>query len=114
MPNFTGIVGAFTHNNKEWSRWYRQSTPESDSLPGEWETKCSSLRKMIMIKTIRPDRVLLSASLFVQDKLGDKFITPPSFKLDELINASKPYIPVLFILSPGTDPFNLLDNYAKQ
>lgn len=169
MANFTGIVGAFTHNNKEyarstaptfaadlrrrpspptftaslctsrranirwggglrisltrgdsepaanrWSRWYKQSTPESDSLPGEWETKCDSLRKMIMVKTIRPDRVLFSATLFVQEKLGDKFITPPAFRLDDLINASSPYIPILFILSPGTDPFALLDSYAKQ
>jgi len=40
MANFTGIIGAFTHNAKEWRRWYSSATPETDSLPGEWETKC--------------------------------------------------------------------------
>ena len=69
MPNFTGIIGAFTHNSKEWKRWYMSPNPETDPLPGEWETKCDPLRKMIIVKTIRPDRVIFSASLFVQEKL---------------------------------------------
>lgn len=30
MKNFTGIVGAFTHNGKEWKRWYMSATPELD------------------------------------------------------------------------------------
>lgn len=37
MKNFTGIIGAFTHNAKEWKRWYMQGTPETDPLPGEWD-----------------------------------------------------------------------------
>jgi len=43
------------------------SNPETDALPGEWEAKCEQdrLRKMIMIKTIRPDRILFAASSFV-------------------------------------------------
>ena len=74
MTNFAGIVGAFTHNSKEWRRWYMSSNPETDALPGEWEGKCNPLSKMIMIKTIRPDRVLFSASIFVNNKIGDKFV----------------------------------------
>jgi len=30
MKNFGGIIGAFTHNGKEWKRWYMSATPESD------------------------------------------------------------------------------------
>jgi dynein heavy chain len=30
MKNFTGIIGAFTHNGKEWKRWYMSATPEID------------------------------------------------------------------------------------
>jgi len=62
MSNFTGIIGAFTHNSKEWKRWYTQGTPEKEGLPGEWDNKCDHLRKMIIVKTIRPDRILFSAS----------------------------------------------------
>jgi len=50
------------------------SNPETDALPGEWEGKCNPLSKMIMIKTIRPDRVLFSATIFVNNKIGEKFV----------------------------------------
>lgn len=105
MANFTGIIGAFTHNSKEWRRWYMSATPESDALPGEWENKCDLLRKMIIIKTIRPDRVLFSATQFVADKLGEKYTQPPPFDFNELYASSSRTTPVIFILSPGTDPF---------
>lgn len=41
MPAFTQIIGAFTHNAKEWKRWYGNPTPEDENLPGEWEAKCN-------------------------------------------------------------------------
>lgn len=65
MANFTGIIGAFVHNSKEWKRWFMSGTPESDALPGEWEQKCDQLRKMILLKAIRPDRVLFAAVAFI-------------------------------------------------
>ncbi len=114
MSNFTGVVGAFTHNSKEWRRWYMSATPETDSLPGEWETKCDQLRKMIVVKTIRPDRVLFSATAFVQAKIGNEYISPPTFKFEELYETSTKITPVIFILSPGTDPFSQLSSFAEQ
>ena len=84
------------------------ANPETDLLPSDWETKFNPLSKMIMIKTIRPDRVLFSASLFVENKLGDKFVNPSPFKFEELYDNSTKLTPVIFILSPGTDPFGIL------
>lgn len=115
MTNFTGIVGAFTHNSKEWRRWYMSSNPETDSLPGEWEAKCEQdrLRKMIMIKTIRPDRILFAATSFVTEKLSAQYVQPPPFKFEELYESSSKITPVIFILSPGTDPFAMLQSFAE-
>lgn len=90
------------------------SNPEISALPGEWEGKCNHLSKMIMIKTIRPDRVLFSASLFVNNKISEKFVQPAPFKFDELFENSAKITPVIFILSPGTDPFGILQTFATQ
>lgn len=62
LPNFTNIKSSFIHNGNDWKRWYASATPESDNLPMEWETKCDKLRKMIILKTIRPDRVLFAVN----------------------------------------------------
>lgn len=106
MANFTGIIGAFTHNSKEWKRWYMSSTPESDGLPGEWDTKCDHLRKLIIVKTIRPDRVIFSASQFVENKIGAQYVQAPSFTFETVFADSTKTSPVIFILSPGVDPHN--------
>lgn len=113
MANFTGIIGAFTHNAKEWKRWYMSSTPETEALPGEWDQKCDHLRKMIIIKTIRSDRVLFMATQFVENKLGKEYTQPLPFNLESIFVDSSKVTPVIFILSPGTDPFGQLDQFAK-
>ena len=114
LPNFAGIIGAFTHNAREWKRWYMSAEPEKEPLPGEWEEKCDSLRKMILVKIIRRDRVLPAAISFIVEKNGsDTFVTPPNFSLDSVFNDSTKITPIIFILSPGVDPHSQLEAYAK-
>lgn len=92
-------MGAFVHNSKEWKRWYMSSNPESDSLPNEWEQKCDKLKKMILLKIIRPDRVLFSATSFVSETIGEFYINPPSSYIDKVYEDSHKLSPILFILS---------------
>lgn len=67
-----------------------------------------------MIKTIRPDRILFAATSFVQDKIGAFYVSPPPFKFEELFESSSKVTPVIFILSPGTDPFAMLQSFAES
>jgi dynein heavy chain len=41
---------------------------------------------------------------FVKNKIGPKFIEPPTFDLGSSYEDSSPKIPLIFILSPGVDP----------
>lgn len=114
LPNFTGIIGAFTHNAREWKRWYMSAQPEKEPLPGEWNEKCDGLRKMIITKIIRRDRVLPAAVNFIIEKNGtDTFVNPPGFSLDSAYADSTNKTPIIFILSPGVDPHVQLENFAK-
>lgn len=61
---------------------------------------------MIILKIIRPDRVIFSASAFVNATLGPFYTTAPSFTYDSVFNDTSKLIPVIFVLSPGVDPFN--------
>lgn len=118
MPNFNGIVGAFVHNSKEFLRWYRSATPESDLLPAEWEKNCNKLQRMILIKAIRPDRVRFATMIFVKEKLGDdRFVRNETVNWQSLLqepNLITKTTPLIFILAPGVDPFPQLDQLAKN
>ena len=95
------------HNTKEWKRWFLSDVPEDEVLPpGEWSKKIDELKNMIVLKCLRPDRVLFEATKFVKKKLGsDQFITPKPLNMKELHDESDSSTPVLFILSSGIDPY---------
>jgi dynein heavy chain len=60
---------------------------------------------MILLKTIRPDRVLFAASSFISNKIGEYYINPPPVLFDKIFDDSAKTIPCIFILAPGVDPF---------
>jgi dynein heavy chain len=60
---------------------------------------------MIILKTIRPDRVLFSATQFILEKIGEYYTNPPSMQMEKIFEDSTKTIPVIFILAPGVDPF---------
>jgi dynein heavy chain len=61
---------------------------------------------MILLKIIRPDRVLLAAQGFVNATLGSFYTSPPPITYDSIYNDTSKNKPVIFILSPGVDPYH--------
>lgn len=88
----------------EWERWYRHNEPETCELPSEWESKCNELQRMILVRCLRPDRVIFSATTYVANALGRRFVEPPVLDLGETHADSTPLSPLIFVLSAGVDP----------
>jgi len=101
---FTGIASAVEQGHRDWKAWYLSSKPEEEPLPGDWDNKCSELQCMCILRSLRPDRVLFSASQFVASNLGREFADPPAFDLRKVYETSTPFTPLIFVLSPGVDP----------
>jgi len=73
--NFSGFAGAVSLNFKEWQHWFAcdKPMPEDNQLPGEWETKCEdALKKMIVLRCFRPDRVTFAIRNFVEVGMKSK------------------------------------------
>ena len=73
---------------------------------------------MVLLRCLRPDRITFAVIKYVRDKLGNEFVDPPSFNLQELyreyIKPDTVNPPMLFVLSPGVDPSAQLQNLAKE
>lgn len=54
-----------------------------------------------MVKVLRPEYLLESVRLFVEEQMGSKFITSLGFDLQEIYEESSNRKPLIFILSPG-------------
>jgi len=115
IPKFDGLVGSFMNSTKEWRRWYMSEAPESEVLPGEWSNRFDTpLRMMILLKAMRPDRVMLACREFVEKGLGDKFVNPPEVNFEKIYEDSKPSTPIVVILSPGVDPYPQVEALAQR
>ncbi|KAL0220777.1 hypothetical protein RCL1_000631 [Eukaryota sp. TZLM3-RCL] len=113
LSSFRGIVSSIEDNEKLWHHWYTLATPEGSTLPGEWETKLNPAQKLVVIRSLRPDRLLIAIRDFVAGSIGDAFVEPPPFNLVEAFNDSTPLIPIIFILSPGVDPSPMVIQLAQ-
>jgi len=112
---FQNLVGSFLHNTRDWHNWYRSVDPEDAILPSDWSTKCDELRKMILIKILRPDRVTYACRAFVLSKLkSEEFVRPPTLTFETVYNDSKANEPIIIILSPGVDPYSQIEKLADS
>lgn len=107
IPDFKGIISSFTHNNLDWHKWYISKDIEKDDLPVEWESKCTglkSVRKLLFIKALRPDKFSTALKLYINRNLGvDLRETPINLK-DILLKDVNNYTPLLIIHGNGIDP----------
>lgn len=63
---------------------------------------------------MRPDALILAINHFITDTLGAKFLGSGVATLAELYNQSQAHTPIVFILSPGSDPTQQLLRFAKD
>mmetsp|Transcript_20737 Transcript_20737/g.31917 ORF Transcript_20737/g.31917 Transcript_20737/m.31917 type:complete len:752 (-) Transcript_20737:861-3116(-) len=115
---FTGISNAVTLNPKEWQRWYlsvKPAPPESAQLPGEWETKCEDrLKKMIVLRCFRTDRVNYAIRNYVEHFMKKEFIENKPTIMKDVFDESRANEPIIFVLSPGVDPTDGLKKQADD
>jgi dynein heavy chain len=73
-------------------------------MPGGYSEKVDPFKKMLIIRCLRPDRMVTATKAFIVTKLSDYYVQPPSLVYDKIFNQSNEKMPIVFILSPGADP----------
>ncbi|XP_035806180.2 dynein axonemal heavy chain 2 [Amphiprion ocellaris] len=113
LPNFHGIVESFEQHSHFWNRWFTSSEPENASLPGDWQRKCNTFQKMLIVRSLRQDRVSFCVTSFIVNHLGAPFVEPPVLDMKAVVEESTSSTPLIFVLSPGVDPAGALLQLAE-
>lgn len=66
IPTFVGIAASLGQNERDWKQWCVSNEPEEQSFPGEWENKLNSFQKLLVVRSLRPDRVVYCVRKFVR------------------------------------------------
>merc|ERR1711871_18260 len=114
LPAFQAFASGFGDSIRDWKAWFMSPSPETEPLPGGWETKCNELQRMCVLRALRLDRMFFAISTFISNNIGAEFCDPPAFDLQAIYDDSTATMPLVFVLSPGADPtvqvFNLADS----
>ncbi|XP_061620043.1 LOW QUALITY PROTEIN: dynein axonemal heavy chain 2 [Phyllopteryx taeniolatus] len=113
LPNFHGIMASFEKYPRDWKLWFTSAQPEKSPLPGDWENSCNELQRMLIVRSLRPDRVLFCATTFIVNYLGPRFVEPPVLDMKAVVDESTCMSPLVFVLSPGVDPTGTLLQLAE-
>ena len=68
---------------------------------GEWDNACNELQKMLIVRSLRPDRVSFCVTTFIINNLGSQYVEPPVLDIQQVVDDSSTKTPLIFVLSPG-------------
>lgn len=69
---------------------------------------------MILLKALRADKITIAIQYFIVEHLGQPFIEPPTFNLAKSFRDSSITIPLIFVLSSGSDPVADFKTFAEE
>eukprot|EP00329_Picozoa_sp_Boothbay-MS584-11_P000996 19247_6 len=114
LKAFEGINTGFATQLSEWKAIYDSDMPHQENLPGQWQSKLSVFQKILVLRAIRPDKCVPAIQTYVATEMGVKFVESPPFDLKQCYDDSIATAPLIFVLSPGSDPMSALLKFAEE
>nr|XP_019941835.1 PREDICTED: dynein heavy chain 1, axonemal [Paralichthys olivaceus] len=112
LDNFNQLAESFTKHLQGFKRIFDSNQPHREALPEEWDTELDSFQKLLILRCLRADCLTQGLQDFVSDQLGQRFIEPQTSDLSVVFKESSTSTPLIFVLSPGTDPAADLYKFA--
>jgi dynein heavy chain len=114
MPAFAGFVEHFKKRVDVYRHMYESAAPHEYEIKEPDYQKLNPFQKMIILRCLRGDKAVPAITGFVVHNLGKDFVTPPPFELPSIYKDSTSITPLIFVLSPGSDPLNFLVKFAES
>lgn len=118
LPTFRNLAASFETEGRAWRQYFYSEAPEKIVPPGaaNWvhKKKGDDFSHMLVLRCLRPDRVVFAARLFIGENLGPQYVQAPPLDLKDIYKVSDPQTPIIFVLSPGVDPLPNLRSLAAD
>uniref|UniRef100_A0A3Q3MNV8 Dynein axonemal heavy chain 10 n=1 Tax=Mastacembelus armatus TaxID=205130 RepID=A0A3Q3MNV8_9TELE len=101
-------------NSADWKSWYDLDGPEQVPFPMKYKDNLSAFQKLLLLRCFRVDRVYRAVTDYVTVTMGEKYVQPPVISIDAIYEQSTPSSPIVFILSPGSDPASDIMKLAER
>jgi dynein heavy chain len=108
---YFNLIDDMVANEIMWKRWYEDNTPEKVAIP-DYEQKLldqpdiGPFLKLLLVRCLRVDRSILMCKEFIRStkEMGSAFVEPVTDTIEMVYDDMEPDVPVIFLLSRGSDP----------
>uniref|UniRef100_A0A8C3CZ11 Dynein axonemal heavy chain 1 n=1 Tax=Cairina moschata TaxID=8855 RepID=A0A8C3CZ11_CAIMO len=116
LKNFSGFADDLTANLEAFRAIFDSPEPHREPLPQKWDTELDAFQKLLVLRCLRGDKITNAMQDFVALNLDQTFIEPqvPTTDLSVVFRESSATTPLVFVLSPGTDPAADLYKFAEE
>ena len=87
-----------SHDQEKWHTWFDSEKPEiANTFPNinKFHGIDSSYFLLLLLRTMRPDRLPAGLASYVAQNLGREYIEPKPFNIQEIFAESSPASPIL-------------------
>ena len=109
-----GILESFLMDPESWRSYYESLNPHESGLPGNWDNDLDDFDKLLILKCFRLDKLTNGIQKYVSKKMGQKFVDYPICKLKDVFEYSNCTIPLIFMISSGSDPKSDFDDLVQS
>ncbi|KAK7819786.1 hypothetical protein U0070_012392 [Myodes glareolus] len=114
LPTFATFSTDFVKHLPKFQAIFDSAEPHRELLPGIWSTYLDEFQKLLVLRCLRGDKVTNAMQNFVANHLEPRFIEPQATNLSAVFKESNSTTPLIFVLSPGTDPAADLYKFAEE
>jgi dynein heavy chain len=118
---YTNLIGDIKGNEAAWKRWYSDNEPERMPLPDyqqkvDAESDIGPFLKLLLMRCLRFDRSIPTSMEFLRDteELGPAFVQPVTDTIETIYEDMVANVPVIFLLSRGSDPTEGIEALSKK
>ncbi|XP_063845652.1 dynein axonemal heavy chain 7-like isoform X5 [Scylla paramamosain] len=114
LASLKHLVELFPDYLQDWRTVFESEDPQKETIPMGEDEELTRMQLLCVLRCLRPDKVVAAVQDYVADLLGKAYIEPPPFDLARTFADSNCCLPLIFLLTPGADPTNLLLKFAED
>ncbi|KAG7202889.1 hypothetical protein KM043_010036 [Ampulex compressa] len=109
---FNGLTNDIRSNTTAWKAYQESETMLDNSLPEPWNEKLSEFQKLILVRTVRPDKIVHKIVQLIENHMGNALNQSPKLKVSQSYSESSCSTPIVFILPSCSSILSLISDYA--
>ncbi len=104
----------FLKNIESFKAIYDPAEAHRSALPEPWNSQLDEFEKMIILKAVRPGKLVPSIQDWITLKIGKQFVEPHPFNLNDCFEDANITTSLIFVLSAGWDPVADFLRFSKE